>query len=74
MWIKNKSVKPKIDSLVLIAVIQDDDVIDYDVAVFGETADGKEVFDSFACGLLNFDEIEAYMPFEEYDPQKIKDL
>jgi len=71
MWIKDKTVKPELNSLVVIVKNSDDGVTDYDVATFVKAADGKEVFDSFALGLLALDEVKAYMPFEEYQADEI---
>lgn len=71
MWIKDKSVKPKIDSLVVIAVLIDADVLDYRVALFSNVVRDDvevgmfEVWDDMGT-ILGIDEIEAYMPFEEY--------
>lgn len=71
MWIKDKSVKPKIDSLVVIAVLIDADVLDYRVALFSNVVRDDvevgmfEVWDDMGS-ILGIDEIEAYMPFEEY--------
>lgn len=74
MWIKDKSVKPKIDSLVVIAVLIDADVLDYRVALFSNVVRDDvevgmfEVWDELGT-ILAIEEIEAYMPFEEYNHQ-----
>lgn len=71
MWIKDKSVMPEIDSLVVIAVLIDADVLDYRVALFSNVVRDDvevgmfEVWDDIGT-ILGIDEIEAYMPFEEY--------
>ena len=71
MWIKDKSVKPKIDSLVVIAVLIDADVFDYRVALFSNVISNGidvgmfEVWDELGT-ILAIEEIEAYIPFEEY--------
>lgn len=75
MWIKDKSVKPEIDSLVVIAVLIDADVLDYRVALFSNVISSGvevgmfEVWDELGT-ILAIEEIEAYMPFEECDHQK----
>ena len=75
MWIKDKSVKPEIDSLVVIAVLIDADVLDYRVALFSNVVRDDvevgmfEVWDELGT-ILAIEEIEAYMPFEEYDHQE----
>lgn len=72
MWIKDKSVKPKIDSLVVIAVLIDADVLDYRVALFSNVVRDDvevgmfEVWDELGT-ILAIEEIEAYIPFEEYN-------
>ena len=71
MWIKDKSVKPEIDSLVVIAVLIDADVLDYRVALFSNVVRDDvevgmfEVWDELGT-ILTIEEIEAYTPFEEY--------
>lgn len=72
MWIKDKTVKPEVDSLVVIVKQSQDGVTDYDTATFVKTTDGREAFDTFALGLLSFDEIDAYMPFEKYEADEIQ--
>ena len=75
MWIKDKSVKPEIDSLVVIAVLIDADVFDYRVARFSKVISGGvdvgmfEVWDELGT-ILAIEEIEAYMPLQEYDRRK----
>ena len=76
MWIKDKSVKPKIDSLVVVVMPLDGDIHDYQVALFqyGLNCDGveEEVFVLWdrVGSILTIDEIEAYTPLQEYNRRK----
>ena len=76
MWIKDKSVKPEIDSLVVVVMPLDGDIHDYQVALFqyGLNCDGvgEEVFVLWdrVGSILTIDEIEAYTPLQEYNRRK----
>lgn len=75
MWIKDKSVKPEIDSLVVIAVLIDADVLDYRVALFSNVVRDDvevgmfEVWDELGT-ILAIEEIEAYTLLQEYNRRK----
>lgn len=68
MWITNKKVELTSNSLVVVAVAAKDDLMDYHVATFdvsGEESGFFVLWDDIGT-ILNIDEIEAYMPFEEF--------
>ena len=71
MWIKDKNVKPEIGSLVVIPVAIDDGAYEYHIATFGKGLDGDVEVEIFTLWdelgtILTIDEIEAYLPFDEF--------
>lgn len=72
MWITNKKVELTSNSLVVVAVAAKDDLMDYHVATFdvsGEESGFFVLWDDIGT-ILNIDEIEAYMPFDEFSSQQ----
>ena len=68
MWITNKKVDLKSNALVVVAVPVEDDLMDYHVATLDVSGDESGFFvlwDDMGT-ILGIDEIEAYMPFEEF--------
>ena len=61
MWIKDKTVKPQPNSLVVIAVRVDSESVDYHTAFFDICASGQDVF------VLAHDEIGQFFKLDEVE-------
>ena len=71
MWITNKKIELTSNALVVVAVATNDDLMDYHVATLDVSGDKSGFFvlwDDIGT-ILNIDEIEAYMPFEEFEQE-----
>lgn len=69
MWITNKKIELTPNVLVVVAVAAEDGLVDYHVATFDVSSDKSGFFvlwDDIGT-ILNIDEIEAYMPLEEFN-------
>lgn len=68
MWIKDKTVKPQPNSLVVIAVRVDSESVDYHTAVFDICASCKDEFvlaHDDIDQLFKLDEVEAWQVLEK---------